>query len=97
MHPPKRRHDIDKWDELGKIFGHYMNPNEAGHITHKLQFHAACVEEITVALESLTQQIKKDSEASDRLSGRVFWLNVILALLTFVGALFTVLSFFKAS
>ena len=97
MSTRERRPAVDKWKEADKIIVHYLRPDHEGHITHKLLFDAACVEEVTTAIEGLTEQIKKDSEASDRLSSRVWWLNVVLAILTLVGTVFTAMSFFKTT
>jgi hypothetical protein len=44
------------------------------------------------SIKSLTDGLTDASKSSEKLSSRVFWLNVILAILTFLGVVFTAIS-----
>ncbi len=54
-----------------------------------------CTEDIEKGLKSFEGTVEKSATASDKLAGRVFWLNVMLGLISVLGVVFTVLQFFK--
>jgi len=84
-----------KREHVHQILNHYPDPSHRGHVTHKLQFQAQCVEDIETSISALTEVIRESSAASDRLGNKIFILNIILGILTLVGTVFTAMSFFK--
>jgi hypothetical protein len=48
-------------------------------------------------LNALKNQLKENAESSDRLGVKVFWLNIVLALATLVGAIATVVIAIKTT
>lgn len=71
-------------------------PTSPAHEQQKAAIIVRCTEDIETALKSLEVQIDKNSEASDKVAKKIFWLNVVLALATLVGAVATVVIALKA-
>lgn len=60
------------------------------HEQQKAALTVRCTEDIEASLSVLKKQLKENAESSDRLGAKVFWLNVVLAAATLVGAIATV-------
>ncbi|MBB1274596.1 hypothetical protein [Psychromonas sp. SR45-3] len=56
----------------------------------KAAISVKCSEDIVNALTSLEAQLKLNSDSSDRVGNKIFWLNIVLAIATAVGAAATV-------
>lgn len=65
-------------------------PGSVAHEQQKAAIIVRCTEDIEVSLHSLSKELKESSESNEKLSVRVFWLNLILTLATVVGAVATV-------
>ena len=65
-------------------------PGSIIHEQQKAAITVRCTEDIESAFSALASQLAKNSNSNDRLSGKVFWLNVLIAIATVVGALATV-------
>ena len=89
--PKPRPYKKDKWDCVSEILNHYKDPNSDGYRFNKLIFDAHCVDDVTDAIKSLEASMDRSAQASDLLGRRVFWLNVILAILTGIGATYTII------
>ena len=66
---------------------------QVGSLVHEQQKAAItvrCTEDIETSLKSLEDQIKDNARSSDRLGRKIFWLNVVLAMATLVGAIATI-------
>jgi len=62
---------------------------EPGSVVHEQQKAAIivrCTEDIETAFSALTTQLARNSDSNDRLSTKVFWLNVVITIATVVGA-----------
>jgi hypothetical protein len=60
------------------------------HEQQKAAITVRCTEDIEKAFVNLGEQLKINSESSDSVARKIYWLNVILALATVVGAVSTV-------
>lgn len=61
------------------------------HEQQKAAISVRCTEDIEAALAKVETQLKLNSESSDRVSNKLFWLNVVLASATLVAAVATVI------
>ena len=59
------------------------------HEQQKAAITVLCTEDIESSLKSLENQLKLNSESSDKVGNKIFWLNVVLAFATIVGAVAT--------
>lgn len=62
-------------------------PGSIIHEQQKAAITVRCTEDIETAFSALTSQLAKNSDSNDRLSEKVFWLNVVITIATVVGAL----------
>lgn len=53
-----------------------------------------CSEDIEKSIDSLNKTISLNSTSNEKLSNRLFWLNIILGIITLVGAVFGILGFY---
>jgi hypothetical protein len=60
------------------------------HEQQKAAITVRCTEDIEASLASLKAQLGENADSSDRLGRKVFWLNVVLAAATIVGAFATI-------
>lgn len=67
------------------------------HEQQKAALTVRCTEDIEASLSALKTQLKENAESSDRLGVKVFWLNIVLALATLVGAIATVVIAIKTT
>jgi len=61
------------------------------HEQQKAAITVRCTEDLVSAFENLEDQLKANSESSDSVGRKIFWLNVILASATVVAAIATVI------
>jgi hypothetical protein len=61
------------------------------HEQQKAAITVRCTEDLESAFENLEEQLKANSESSDSVGRKIFWLNVILASATVVAAIATVI------
>ena len=67
---------------------------EVGSVVHEQQkagIVVRCTEDIETSIDGLKEQLAENAKSSDKLSGRVFFLNIILTAATVVGAIATAL------
>ncbi len=60
------------------------------HEQQKAAITVRCAEDIETSLKFLEDQLEKNAESSDKVGNKIFWLNVVLAIATLVGAIATV-------
>jgi len=63
-------------------------PGSFVHEQQKMGIIVRSVEDIEEALKSLEKSMNKNAESSSQLATKVFWLNVVLAAATVIGAIF---------
>jgi hypothetical protein len=61
------------------------------HEQQKAAITVRCTEDLESAFQNLEEQLKANSESSDSVAHKIFWLNVILASATVVAAIATVI------
>jgi hypothetical protein len=66
------------------------------HEQQKAAITVRCTEDIEASLKSLEEQLVKNAESSDKVGNKIFWLNVVLAIASLVGAIATVAIAIKA-
>jgi Mg2+/citrate symporter len=66
------------------------------HKQQKAAITVRCTEDIEASLKSLEEQLVKNAESSDKVRNKIFWLNVVLAIASLVGAIATVAIAIKA-
>ncbi|EOE6055862.1 hypothetical protein ACVDQD_003764, partial [Vibrio cholerae] len=81
--------DKSKNEILEAMVGTAM-PTSPAHEQQKAGIIVRCTEDIEKSIKSLENQLVKNADASDRMGEKVFWLNIILAVATLVGAVATV-------
>ncbi len=84
----------DKSDILDEFIKDYKTPESAEHQIRKLAIQVRCVEDIEKSIKTLEASINRNSESSNNLAIKVFYLNWILVAATVVIAAFTALPFF---
>lgn len=67
----------------------------AKDVGERVTILAQVANEINISLSELKNVIKKSNDNSDQLSQKLFWLNVVLASATVVGAVATVILAWK--
>jgi hypothetical protein len=89
-----------KGKNKNQILEELKDTPEVGSLVHEQQKAALivrCTEDIEASLNALKNQLKENAESSDRLGVKVFWLNIVLALATLVGAIATVVIAIKTT
>ncbi len=71
------------------------HPGSIVHEQQKAAISVRCTEEIEQALNTLTQQLMVNNESSQKVSSRILWLNIVLAIAAVVGATATAVTAFK--
>lgn len=70
-------------------------PGSPVHEQQKMAIMVRCVEDLEKAASGITDAMRAASIESRKLGTRVFWLNVVLAVATLVGAIATVVAVLK--
>ncbi len=84
--------DLPK-EELAAQVGKEAQPGSEEHYRILATLIARCTFDLEKSLNKLESSQNKNSESSDKLSRRVFWLNAVLAVATVVYAVVSVLTF----
>ncbi|TKB07029.1 hypothetical protein [Desulforhopalus sp. IMCC35007] len=74
----------------------HATQNGTQHERAKAELAAKLSSEICESLENLKLSMKESAESNDKLSKRVFGLNIVLAIATSVGAIATLMMAFKS-
>jgi hypothetical protein len=82
--------------EILSMIGHAAEPGTRLHEQLVAAITVRCTEDLEQSLKSLENSQIRSSESTERLSRRVFWLNVILTAATVIGALATVVQTIRA-
>ena len=69
-------------------------PGSRAHEQQKMGIIVRCTEDLEKALGSLEKSMNDNARASDKLSTKVFWLNVILAIATAIGSVAAIAQLF---
>lgn len=69
-------------------------PGSRAHEQQKMGIIVRCTEDLEKALGSLEKSMNDNARASDKLSTKVFWLNVILAIATAIGTVAAIAQLF---
>lgn len=81
--------DKDK-NQILEEMSETAQPGSSIHEQQKAAISARCTEDIEAAMAKVEAQLKVNAESSDKVASKIFWLNVVLALATLVGAVATV-------
>ena len=73
-------------EELMALLASGIEPGSVSHLRYQSAFHLKIVEDAERSAASLVAAIRDAAAASDTLGRKVFWLNVVLAVATVVGA-----------
>jgi len=79
----------DKEDLLRALYGDSQVGSQV-HEQQRMAIFVRCTEDIQSSIDSFT-------ESNNRLSGRLFWLNVTLGAFTIVGTVLTIWSLIKVT
>lgn len=79
----------DKSQILDDLAG-TAQPGSRIHEQQKAAITVRCTEDLQDSLCSLGKQLEINAKSSDKVGQKIFWLNVVLALATLVGAIATV-------
>jgi hypothetical protein len=83
-------------DELiNEIASPMASPNGVGYERAKAELTAKLAQDIKTSLDTLNLSIVDSSRSSENLGKKIFWLNIILALATSVGAIATAFIAYK--
>ena len=83
--------------DKNEILSALVGTAEAGSRVHeqqKMGIVVRCTEDLERVLDSLEKSMNQNASASDKLAAKVYWLNVILAIATALGAIATVAQLF---
>jgi hypothetical protein len=69
-------------------------PGSPVHEQQKMGIVVRCTEDLEKAIGSLEKSMNLNASSSDRLAAKVYWLNVILAIATAIGAIATIAQLF---
>jgi len=86
-----------KGKDKNEILAELMEAGVPGSINleqQKMGIVVRSVEDIESALKNLEESMNKNAASSESLARKVFWLNVVLAAATVVGALLGLYQFF---
>jgi len=83
----------DKNEILSALVG-TAQPGSPVHEQQKMGIVVRCTEDLEKALGSLEKSMNDSASASDKLSAKVYWLNVILAIATAVGTIAAIAQLF---
>jgi hypothetical protein len=83
----------NKSDILDEFVKDYVTPDNKDHQIRKLAIQVKCVEDIDKSIRTLEASINRNSESSNNLARKVFYLDCILVFATAVIAVFTALLF----
>lgn len=70
-------------------------PSRPDHDFRIVLIKARAIQSLNGSIEHLRQSINTNSESSEKLSKRVFWLNVIITIATVIGTSIAFASYFK--
>ena len=79
----------DKNQILDELLGTAQVGSEV-HEQQKAALTVRCTEDIEQSLGALQAQLEQNAASSDKVSSRLFWLNVVLTFATVVGVIATV-------
>ena len=69
-------------------------PGSQEHERRRLGIVIRCAEDIEKATKSLEISINRNADSSKKLAKRMFWLNILLAIVAIIGTFFVVWGFF---
>ncbi len=70
-------------------------PGTVAYSKRQMELLVTCVEDVENAVLKLDASIRKSSDSSEKLGGKLVWLNGVLAVATAVGAIATFLQTIK--
>jgi hypothetical protein len=88
--------DINREDKQRLLKEHKEQwmPGSQEHELRKLKIVIRCAEDIEKATKSLEESMNRNAESSHKLANRIFWLTVLLAVVTIIGTFFGIWGFF---
>jgi Mg2+/citrate symporter len=78
--------DRDK-NEILAALGDEAQPGSQVHEQQKMAITVRCTEDIEKAIAGLSATLKENADSNDKLSRKVFWLNVILTIATVAASI----------
>lgn len=83
-------------DELLEDLGKVAQPGSVVHELQKTAINVKIAEMVSDSIISLEQSMNRNAESSDRLSKKVYWLNIILTVVTVIMTALTLGLFIRA-
>ena len=80
--------DKTKEEILADLYG-TAKPSSTVHEQQKMAIIVRCTQDLEESLKNLEESMIKSSESTNKLSNRLFWLEILLVAATIVGAIAT--------
>ncbi len=83
-----------KGRDKNQILGDLIDIGQPGSEVHEQQKMAIivrCTEDLEKAVDRLRESLAQSASSADKLSNRVFWLNVVITLATVAGVVVAIL------
>lgn len=81
---------------INDIAAPHASANGVGHERGKAELIAKISNDMCFSLEKLNSSVEASVVSSNKLSKKIFWLNIVLAIATTVGAIATVVIAYKS-
>ena len=88
-------HGKSKTDILSMI-GDEASPGSKKNEHLMAAITVRCTEDLERALKSLEESQRQSTTVSDKLAGRVYWLNLVLTAATVIGTIIALLTFLRS-
>lgn len=82
-------------DQILRDLNGTAQPGSSVHEQQKMAVIVRCTEDLEKALNNHKESMNNNAESSQKLSNKIFWLNIILASATIIGLLLTIIKFFN--
>jgi hypothetical protein len=82
-------------NEILEAMAGTAQPGSAIHEQQKSAILVRCTEDIEDAFQELGSQLTESVIATEKMSNRIYWLNVVLAIASLTGAIATVVIAYK--
>lgn len=82
-------------EDLAAWVGNWAELGSQKHAELMATLQARCTGDLVAAIKSLEAAQTKSAQSSDKLAWRVFWLNIVVAMATVVGAIIAYLTYLQ--
>lgn len=84
-------------NEILEAMAGTAQPGSTIHEQQKSAILVRCTEDVESAFQTLGTQLTESAKATEKMSNRIYWLNVALTVATLVGAVATAFIAFKTN